>query len=182
MAYISPLMCVLGAWELGRDPAPQSTSLLPASQASSVVLHPDPPKRHGLGRGAQDGDGVSTPASAARAAGRHEWGGRRHRGLGVLPRAWPRVRRHGAHSLFFLTTGMGTTWKILACWSAVSRATQVGRKLPLKPTKTIFSAKKRARRHMSRNRRREWLPPRPRHPLPRPLPRVSRTRPVHSTR
>lgn len=43
------------------------------------------------------------------------------------------------HSLFFLSTGTGTTWKILALWSSVSRVTQVGRKLPLKPTNTIFS-------------------------------------------
>lgn len=46
-----------------------------------------------------------------------------------------------SHSCFFLTTGMGTTWKILALWSSVSRVTQVGRKLPLKPTNAILSAK-----------------------------------------
>ena len=47
------------------------------------------------------------------------------------------------HSLLFLTTGMGTTWKILALWSSVFRVTQVGRKLPLKPTNTILSEKQR---------------------------------------
>lgn len=45
------------------------------------------------------------------------------------------------YNFFFLTTGMGTTWKILALCSSVSRVTQVGRKLPLKPTNAIFSVK-----------------------------------------
>lgn len=43
------------------------------------------------------------------------------------PGPLPRVRRHAPHSLFFLTTGMGTTWKILAWLSSVARVTQVGR-------------------------------------------------------
>lgn len=66
------------------------------------------------------------------------------------PGLLPRVRRHSphggpgdshAHSGFFLSTGIGTTWKILALWSSVTRVTQVGRKLPLKPTNVIFSEK-----------------------------------------
>jgi hypothetical protein len=48
---------------------------------------------------------------------------------------------HSLHSFFFLTTGMGTTWKMFALRSSVSRVTQVGRKLPLKPTNVSFSEK-----------------------------------------
>lgn len=51
------------------------------------------------------------------------------------------TKEAAAYSFFFLTTGMGTTWKILALWSSVSRVTQVGRKLPLKPMNAIFSEK-----------------------------------------
>lgn len=67
-------------------------------------------------------------------------GAARRRGLPSL-RTGGQHREQPPHSFFFLTTGIGTTWKILALWSSVSRVTQVGRKSPLKPTNAIFSGK-----------------------------------------
>lgn len=79
-------------------------------------------------------------------SGRTDWGNRP-----PYPGLMPRVCRHSPcgrhwgdrrpHSFLFLTTGIGTTWKILALWSSVFRFTQVGRKPPLKPTNAIFSEK-----------------------------------------